>query len=627
MSNKIKIGSQIWMKKNLSVCEFKNGDKIYEARSVEEWNECYNNKIPAYCYYDNSIENGKKYGKLYNGYVILDERGLAPKGWKIPSKSDWELLIKNFGGHNIAGIKLKSKDGWEIDEDTELEERVLGHHRDPDLPVFEKCFGTNESLFCGLPGGYREEDGEFMKIRSHGSWWSVTDPNDLGSQSAFHLSYLNGDAILYPEYLCVGLSVRCIKLANDGDASNNETNLDKNETNHSLELIEEKESEKMVHSFTKNSKNKSDTMSVLKFGDKTGTCYFCGNYSANSGTHHTVRLNKQTDYFTDKSHLEIAKVYIPRCSRCKDIHSGDSDKSKVNNTGAYIVFSLAIISVLVAIVTRNGVFWGVSLLVFFVGLIVSTVNASAQANKIKFSIDRKKSLIKQHIKIKELISQGWVKEKKSSKSAGKSNRKISFLERDNVGLRQDTQGKGEAYFAMLFDRSPESILFYFFPSKENAEKAMVEVPCIHIAEDSCKFICTEIITFGVFPAVDEKGNHVWSALLAGQNLTIETWNAGKSSFIANGGRMRRADKIDNMPHEIKDITKATKHPKNDVEFIKKEDTILAGFPATQEVYEAPNKSVAIEFLKDKIVAENSYFIVVETPEGKVVKDIQGVFDN
>ena len=45
------------------------------------------------------------------------------------------------------------------------------------------------------------------------------------------------------------------------------------------------------------------------------------------------------------------------------------------------------------------------------------------------------------------------------------------------------------------------------------------------------------------------------------------------------------------------------------------------------LYEAPNKSSAIEFLKTKTVSQNSYFIVVETPEGRVVKDIQGIFDN
>lgn len=199
----------------------------------------------------------------------------------------------------------------------------------------------------------------------------------------------------------------------------------------------------------------------------------------------------------------------------------------------------------------------------------------------------------------------------------------NYYERDNIGLRQQTKGEGESYFVSLFTRDPESILFYFFPDKAKAESALSEVPCIKIAKDSGKFICTEIINFGVFEAYDEDGRPIWAALLAGKNLTVETWEEGKKAFIKNGGRARREDKIDNMPHR----TVQPKANKTQVKFIKKENRIMAGFPATQEIYEASSKSDAIEFLKGKTVSQKSYFIVVDTPQGKVVKDIQGIFDN
>ncbi len=82
----VKIGNQVWTSKNLDVEQFNNGDKIPEAKTNEEWNLANKNKTSAWCYYDNDNKNGMKYGKLYNWYAITDPRGIAPKGWHIPSK-------------------------------------------------------------------------------------------------------------------------------------------------------------------------------------------------------------------------------------------------------------------------------------------------------------------------------------------------------------------------------------------------------------------------------------------------------------------------------------------------------------------------------------------------------------
>lgn len=87
-----KIGDQIWMTENLNVDKFKNGELIPEAKTNEEWVKAGNEKQPAWCYYENNSENGKKYGKLYNWYAVYDYRGLAPKGWHIPKKEEFEKL-------------------------------------------------------------------------------------------------------------------------------------------------------------------------------------------------------------------------------------------------------------------------------------------------------------------------------------------------------------------------------------------------------------------------------------------------------------------------------------------------------------------------------------------------------
>ena len=44
-----------------------------------------NIKTGAWCYYNFDAKNGKKYGKLYNFAAVKDPRGIAPKGFHIPT--------------------------------------------------------------------------------------------------------------------------------------------------------------------------------------------------------------------------------------------------------------------------------------------------------------------------------------------------------------------------------------------------------------------------------------------------------------------------------------------------------------------------------------------------------------
>ncbi|MBC8490609.1 MAG: fibrobacter succinogenes major paralogous domain-containing protein, partial [Bacteroidetes bacterium] len=148
----VKIGSQVWMAENLNVDKFRNGDAIPHAKTNEEWEKAGKNGEPAWCYYDNDPANGEKYGKLYNWYVVKDQRGLAPEGWHTPSDKEWTTLTDYLGGKDAAGKKMKSTSGWEDDGN-----------------------GTNESGFSGLPGGYRGYDGTVVEnIGSYGYWWSTT---------------------------------------------------------------------------------------------------------------------------------------------------------------------------------------------------------------------------------------------------------------------------------------------------------------------------------------------------------------------------------------------------------------------------------------------------------------------
>jgi uncharacterized protein (TIGR02145 family) len=151
-SKEVTIGRQVWMSKNLNVEKFRNGDPIPNAITFEEWEKAGKNGQPAWCYLNNDAANGEKFGKLYNWYAVNDLRGLAPVGWHIPSKEEWNVLVNYLGGEQIAGYKIKSTTGWNDNDN-----------------------GNNASGFTGLPAGQRLDPGPFSITGVSSTWWSSTE--------------------------------------------------------------------------------------------------------------------------------------------------------------------------------------------------------------------------------------------------------------------------------------------------------------------------------------------------------------------------------------------------------------------------------------------------------------------
>jgi uncharacterized protein (TIGR02145 family) len=153
----IKIGEQTWSDKNLDTDKFRDGSPILVAKTITEWLQAGESGKPACCYYDFDASKGQKYGKLYNWYAITDKRGLAPKGWRIPSDADWVKLTEQLEGESLAGAALKSNNGWN-----------------------EEGNGTNESGFNGLPAGGIEGE-TFNYVGQFAMWWSSTSENEVNS--------------------------------------------------------------------------------------------------------------------------------------------------------------------------------------------------------------------------------------------------------------------------------------------------------------------------------------------------------------------------------------------------------------------------------------------------------------
>ena len=183
----IKIGSQIWMIKNLDVTKYRNGDPIPEVKDSATWATLTKG---AYCYYNNDPANGVIYGKLYNWYAVNDPRGLAPKGWHVPSDTEWTTLTDFLGGEKLAGGTMK--------------EIGTMHWIGPNDGA------TNSTGFTALPGGGRGRNGWFFDIGTYGHWWSSTKSNKTFAWERFLTNdYSAFNRIDYDKGF--GYSLRCIK--------------------------------------------------------------------------------------------------------------------------------------------------------------------------------------------------------------------------------------------------------------------------------------------------------------------------------------------------------------------------------------------------------------------------------
>jgi len=156
----VQIGKQIWMAENLAYATA--GSKCYE----------------------NSESNCQKYGRLYHWY---DAMYVCPKGWHLPSKEEWDILVDFVGGKETAGEKLKAKNGWN-----------------------EKGNGTNKFNFAALPGGYGKSDNYFSNIGNNGYWWSSTE--ETNANASFRVMGYNYEYVNWYYYSKFILhSVRCMK--------------------------------------------------------------------------------------------------------------------------------------------------------------------------------------------------------------------------------------------------------------------------------------------------------------------------------------------------------------------------------------------------------------------------------
>ena len=183
-AQEIKIGTQTWTAKNLDVTKYRNGDVIPQVVQDTTWAKL---TTGAWCYYENKTAKGTTYGKLYNWFAVNDPRGLAPKGYHIPTDAEWTILTDYLGGEAIAGTKMKSTSGWDNNGN-----------------------GSNTSGFAGLPGGCRSHNGNFANFGASGYWWS-SSVNFTDYAFFRNLNNDGGSVLSFGYGSRDGFSVRCLR--------------------------------------------------------------------------------------------------------------------------------------------------------------------------------------------------------------------------------------------------------------------------------------------------------------------------------------------------------------------------------------------------------------------------------
>jgi len=200
----VQIGTQCWTQSNLKVSKYRNGDAIPTGLSNTAWQ---NTTAGAYAIYDNNPVNDGLYGKLYNHYAVMDNRGLCPTGWHVPTDGEWNVMVKyldpyadtgTIGWQNTtAGGALKST----------TTQPTSGGWNSPNSGA------TNSSGFSAGPGGLRaSHDGSFYFLGIYGVWWTSSNTWPYSNYAWARYLY-HGPESIYRGYdgRPSAFSVRCLK--------------------------------------------------------------------------------------------------------------------------------------------------------------------------------------------------------------------------------------------------------------------------------------------------------------------------------------------------------------------------------------------------------------------------------
>ncbi len=183
-------GGSIWTVENLRATKYKDSTSIPHVKDKNSWSS---QSEPALCFYGNTSHTDtiKKYGALYNWYVSNPDnpKRIAPDGWHVATDAEWDALSNylSVNGYNWDGSTTGNRYG------KAMSTKAYWKSFDKIGTIGNDLRSNNRSGFSSVPGGFRDENGDFqVKGEKSGFWTAKT-----GSSSSNWSRYLsNKEAIL-----------------------------------------------------------------------------------------------------------------------------------------------------------------------------------------------------------------------------------------------------------------------------------------------------------------------------------------------------------------------------------------------------------------------------------------------
>ena len=197
----VAIGGQCWFAENLSAAAFSNGDALLVMDDPDLWNVGWPANSPAVVRAGRprrAPEGSTGHGWYYNGHVVVDERGICPVGWHVPTHEDWMRLEIALGCGEAEAASFGYRGGTQ------------GAQLRVKLPEAENWTGSNPFGWSALPSGFRTANGEDFNFWDSAFFWSST----RRSARSLYIRGLTGgrDDVYSSEMdLAEGCSIRCLR--------------------------------------------------------------------------------------------------------------------------------------------------------------------------------------------------------------------------------------------------------------------------------------------------------------------------------------------------------------------------------------------------------------------------------
>jgi hypothetical protein len=193
-----------------------------------------------------------------------------------------------------------------------------------------------------------------------------------------------------------------------------------------------------------------------------------------------------------------------------------------------------------------------------------------------------------------------------------------YREADNMGTRHLKIEDANLFWMANMSFDIGGFLVYFFNSADHARDALLELPVMHVADDSGEIVCSVVLTYGYYL----NSNGRWEGELVGTELTSDLWATAKAAFIKHGGRC----KSEREPKVGPSASRGTAGHSAAVRFVRAEkETQPTGLICSYTYYSGPSADAAKEFLKSHLVNQPLQYILVDTPEGRYGRDINGIY--